>query len=261
MEFKIEELGKKKSAFVVDLSKKTLKEIKEKAKKDDIFELDFESLNLGEKLYSTTKKDSILIQKRNCKIVLNFYKYCKKLINIIKRKNIGFDGTFYVKGLDQKKNNNDFMLSALLDTRYNAKPFGKLSKTINHACDYLDMENDFNNMCDFKDNLCVSHRERGLAGITGCCPAFCKHTKAGRCQIKNLACKIFMCNYLEERGYFFSVHAIPIMKLHMNFIERFCVAGLLFKTTKKTIAYSWIIRSILLAYVAVFLFVIGCVIV
>ena len=254
MEFKIEELGKKKSNFVLDLTKESLLQIKNNAKQGDVIELDFEAGNFGLKLYGSNKKESIEIQKKNCKQLLKFYKQCKKVVKVLKHKKLDFDGTFYVKNLKGKKNNNDFMLVSLLEIKFNTKPNQVLSKVINDACDYLDKENEINNMCDFKDNLCVSHRERGLKGKTGCCPSFCKHTTAAVCKVKNLACKIFMCNFLEDRGYFFSVHAIPVMKKHMNYIERFCLAGLLFRTTKKTIAYSWLIRLLMVAYVAVFIF-------
>ena len=253
MEFKLEELSKKKSDIVLNLTKESLLTLKANLKERIVVELDFEAMNLGQKLYGSNKKESIEIQKKNCKQVLQFFKVCTKAVKLLKKKT-KFDGVFYVKNLSQKKNNNDFMIVSLLDIRFNKKPNQVLSKVVNDACDYLDMENEINNMCDFKDNLCVSHRERGLKGKTGCCPSFCKHTTAAVCKVKNLACKIFMCNFLEDRGYYFSVHSIPVMKKHMNYLERFCLAGLLFRTTKKTIAYSWLIRLLMVAYVLVFAF-------
>ena len=146
------------------------------------------------------------------------------------------------------------MLVSLLDVKYNVASVKKLSQAIHYSCDYLDFENGINNMCDFQNNRCIAFREKGKEGTTGCCPSFCRHTKSQVCKVKNLGCKIFMCNYLENRGYFFSVHHIPLLRLLLNPLERFCLAGYLFRPTKKTISYTWFIRGICFAYLAVFIF-------
>lgn len=254
MEFKIEKLEKKQNEkFLIDGSKESFENLKKNAKEGAIVELDFDALNLGQKLYGSSKKESIEIQKQNCKKLMKFYKHCKKVVVFLKRKKINFDGTFFVSNVDKKKNNNDLMICAMLDVRFNVSLFKKVSKTIHHACHYLDKENEINNMCDFQNNKCVTFREKGREGTTGCCPSFCKYTKAQTCKIDNLACKIFMCNNLENKGYFFSVHNIPIMKMHLNPLERFCLAGYLFKPSRKTVRYTWLIRLLCAAYVFVFL--------
>ena len=261
MKFEIKELEDKNLNYaVVDLSKDCIKNLKENLKSCEAIKIDFAALNLDKKLYGSNKKESIEIQRENCKQIVKLYKRCKRVVAILKRKKFNFGGTFFVENLEQKKNNNDFMLCAMLETRFNTFVFNRLAQSIIFACDYLDKENGMNNMCDFKDNQCVCHREKGKKGTTGCCPSFCKFTKSGVCKIKNLSCKIFMCDFLEERGYYFSPHGVPIMKVHMSVFERLASFGMLCRTTKKTIVQMWLIRLLTALYVALFAFVL-CIII
>lgn len=261
MEYQIKALEDKKLKYLnIDLSKDCKKEIMANLKDANAVKIDFIALNLGKKLYGNNKKETKLIQKENCKQIIRLYRRCVSVVKLLKRKKFSFNGTFYVENLADKKNNNDFMLCAMLMTRFNTIIYKKLSQTILYACDYLDMENQMNNMCDFKDNQCVCHREKGKKGTTGCCPSFCKFTKSGVCKVKNLSCKIFMCDFLEERGYYFSPHGVPIMKLHMSVFERLASFGMLCRTTKKTIAQMWLIRLLTVLYVALFAFVL-CIII
>ncbi len=245
MEFKIEELNKKKEYF--EINEKTAKDLKNElktAKFSDI-SVNFEYLNLGNKLYGDSKKASIKIQQENCKQMMLVYKACKKFVKLAKKLKIEWNGVFYVDGLKDKKNNNDLMLLALLDTHFNYNIFKRLGSAVHYSCDYLDKENEINNMCDFKDNKCVKHRELNIDKKTGCCPSFCKYVDCKVCNVKNLSCKIFMCNFLEDRGYYFTPHTIPVLKKHLNIVERFMCFGLLFKTTKRTISRLWFIRVLL----------------
>ena len=70
--------------------------------------IDFNTLNLGQKLFGATKKETILIQKQNCNNLLKFYKIAKKAVKILNKKNL-FNGIFFVDGLKNKANNNDLM--------------------------------------------------------------------------------------------------------------------------------------------------------
>ena len=245
MEFKIEELDKKRECF--EINEKTAKDLKNELKTAKFTDISvgFEYLSLGTKLYGDGKKASIKIQQENCKKVIDVYKACKKAVKLIKKLKIEWSGVFYIDGLKDKKNNNDLMLIALLDTHFNYNIFKRLGSAVHYSCDYLDKENEINNMCDFKDNKCVKHRELNIDKKTGCCPSFCKYVDCKVCNVKNLSCKIFMCNFLEDRGYYFTPHTIPVLKKHLNIVERFMCFGLLFKTTKKTISRLWFIRVLL----------------
>ena len=245
MEFKIEELKKKNNCF--EINEKTAKDLKnalKEVKKCEV-SVNFEYLNLQTKLYGDGKKASIKIQQENCKHMMEVYKACKKFVKLVKKLKIEWSGVFYIDGLKDKKNNNDLMLVALLDTHFNYNIFKRLGSAVHYSCDYLDKENEINNMCDFKDNKCVKHRELKIDKKTGCCPSFCKYVDCKVCTVKNLSCKIFMCNFLEDRGYYFTPHTIPVLKKHLNIVERFMCFGLLFKTTKRTISRLWFIRVLL----------------
>lgn len=252
MKFEIKELkDKKKEYAVINADENCLDNIKKNIKNIKAVEIDFDYLNLGTKLYGDNKKASKLIQKENCNHMLKVLKVCKKVVKLFKKSKVEFDGVFYVKNLSNKKNNNDFMLISMLDTDLNYNMFKRLGMSVHYACDYLDMENAINNMCDFQDNKCVNHRVNNIKKTTGCCPSFCKYTECKVCTVKNLSCKIFMCDYLEDRGYYFTPHTIPILKRHLNIFERFMCFGILFRTTKKTIKRLWLIRCLLIAYAVV----------
>ena len=225
--FQVKELTDKKLKYVEINEKSSLETIKKELVDAKAVAIDFDYLNLATKLYGDNKKASIAIQKANCNLMMKVFKTCKKVVKLLKKSKFEFDGTFYVKGLKDKKNNNDFMLSSMLDTALNYNCFKRLGMAVHYSCDYLDMENTINNMCDFKDNKCVNHRENSIKKTTGCCPSFCKYTECTVCTVKNLSCKIFMCDYLEDRGYYFTPHTIPVLKRHLNIFERFMLETIL----------------------------------
>ena len=252
MKFEVKKLEDKKVKYFEINEKTNIKKDKQLIIEAEALSIDFDYLNLGEKLYGNSRKSSKLIQKKNCALVIKIFKLCKKIVKVLAKTESKFDGVFYVKNLDKKKNNNDLMIVGLLDINLNYKPHARLGASVHYACDYLDKENTINNMCDFKDNKCVKHREKKIDKATGCCPPFCKYTECKTCTVKNLSCKLFMCNYLEDRGYIFSPHTVPVLKRHLNWFERFMSIGLLFKTTKKTIKCLWAIRILVAAYFVVF---------
>ena len=253
MKFEIVEKQKNKKCFEIKADKSCLKDLKNNKENFEYFEISAKDLNIDACLYGKNKKESIEIQKQNAKKVLKYFKICAKAVKILKNHK-SFGGTFYVDGLSKKKNNNDLVLIALFDLKFNVKMFNKISTTLDYASQYFDKENEINNMCDFQDNLCVGHRERKKEGLTGCCPSFCKYTKAGVCNQKCLACKIFMCDHLiKTKGYYFTPHTVPFMMKHMTILERFLTFGLLFKTHKQTTNRIWGIRCIEIAFLILLL--------
>ena len=104
MKFEICEREEEKEYTLIDLSEDCFKKIKENLSSVKDFEIDESALNLGVTLYGKTKKESIEIQKKNCEQVLKLFKVCKKIVKLLKRKKIAFDGKFYTKGLADKKN-------------------------------------------------------------------------------------------------------------------------------------------------------------
>ena len=243
MKFEICE-RKNEEYFVIDLSKDCLQKAKLNLDRIKAFEIDESVLNLSECLYGKSKKDSIEIQKKNCKQMLKLYAVCVKLIKMLKRRKMDFDGVFYTKGLASKKNNNDYMLKTMLDVKFNVKPFKKLSASYTYAADFLDMENSLNKMCDFQDNKCAKHRVIKSDKTTGCCPRKqCKYICNAPCPTWNLACKILMCDYLiEKNGFYFTPHTIPIMRKNFSYLERAYSIGQLCRSKKKALLELWLMR-------------------
>ncbi len=247
MELKIEILKEsiEEKIFLINNRSFTRKEVKDAHKCNKIFVIDNEFLNIDQKIYGENKKGTIKIQKENSKKVVSVYKSLCKIIGALRPKKYGFSGTFYVKDLDKKQNNNDYLVLSLLNLKYNTFIFSRLSKSIIYACEYLDRENALHNMCDFHDNKCAKHRARGFERSTGCCPSSCKFMDNCPCKTKNLSCKLIMCDYLIEQGYYFTPHTIPILTRHMTFIERVTATGMFFKSTKRTFWFMRIVRFLL----------------
>ena len=208
------------------------------------FELDFSYANLNALQYVGSLDKTKAVQKYNTKVLMQVYRKLVKIIKVCKHKKIDFQNTFYVANLSQKQNNNDVMLTYMLSVRFNTNIFQKLNASVVYACDFLDLENATHNMCDFKDNRCAKHRAKNFNRSTGCCPAKCKHQDNCPCKTKNLSCKLIMCDYLMEQGYYFSPHNIPVLRLTLNPLERLCSWGMFFKTTKQTFRFLRLVRAL-----------------
>lgn len=258
MNFDICKRENDKEYFVIDLSEDCLDNIKKNLTNINYLEIDAKALNLGICLYGKTKKESIEIQKKNCKQMLELYAVCVKVIRLFKCKKIAFDGKFYTSGLDEKKNNNDYMLKSMLDVKFNVGLFKKLSASYSYVADYLDMENTLNKMCDFRGNQCAKHRLVKSDKTSGCCPKnHCKYTCSAPCPVWNLACKIMMCDYLiENKGFYFTPHTIPLMRKQFSIFERCFSIGQLCRSRKKAIVELWLFRA---GGLFVFLMVLGVV--
>lgn len=243
MKYTIEELNENISTtYIINEKNFNKHDLKQALLKNSAIEIDFNFLNLGVKLYGKNKKSSIDIQKANCKKVKEVYKTIKKVIHIAKRKKYRFNNSFYIKNLKSKQNNNDYLLSALLELKFNTIIFNKMNKSILLTCEFLDRENALHNMCDFHDNRCAKHRARGFERSTGCCPSSCKFMDNCPCKTKNLSCKLIMCDYLVDMGYYFTPHTIPTLTHYMNPLERLTSIGMFFKSTRKTYLFMWTVR-------------------
>lgn len=148
MKFEVKELTDEKLKYFEIDDKINFKLCKDEIAKANAIAIDFNYLNLGIKLYADNKKESIEIQKANCKHMMKVFKVCKKIVKLLTKHGSEFDGVFYIKGLKDKKNNNDFMLVSMLDVALNYVPFSRLGMAVNYSCDYLDKENALHNMCE-----------------------------------------------------------------------------------------------------------------
>ena len=80
--------------------------------------LGFDELNLNQKLYGNSKKESSKIQKCNTKILLRLFSKIKKSIKFLIKNNIDFNSEIYIENLSSKKNNNDILLAGFLDIEF-----------------------------------------------------------------------------------------------------------------------------------------------
>lgn len=249
MNYTIEEINdNQNNTFLINSKSFSKSELKTAVLNGQQIELGFDFLNLGTKLYGNGKKESIAIQKDNCKKVLNAFNIIARVARLVKNKKYNFNNKFFVHNLSEKKNNNDYLIVALLELKFKTFFLNRLAKSVLYTCKYLDRENALHNMCDFHDNRCAKHRARGFERSTGCCPASCKFQDHCPCKTKNLSCKLIMCDYLVDIGYYFTPHTIPILVRHMNPLERLASIGMFFKSTKRTYLFMWIVRLLIILF-------------
>jgi len=254
MEIKLEKLiDENISYFEISKSKDLLKKLKEfiNDKNNINLKLSFNTLCLGTKLYGNSKEESKIIQKNNCKDILKLNSICEKVVKLLIKSKVDFNGKIFVENLEGKKNNNDFLIQSLLNLKFN-KYKSKMEQIITFSSDYLSKENNLNNMCDFKDNKCVSCRERNIDRVIGCCQKNCKYTHTGICNVKNISCKLYMCDYVENRGYYFSPYYLPITKKYFSLTQRFFSTCLLFKSLEfqsKVLRYCKIFPYVLIGII------------
>lgn len=219
MEFNfVDSASCKKSFFVLNFNSKNLRELKAQIRQNRPSEISLgfeaESLNLTQKLYGDSAKQSLAIQRANCRLLIKKYHYIKRVLAVLRRKKVDFNGTFYVKNLKGKLNNNDFMLKSMLAV--SCKKFGeRLELAYDAACDFMDLESNMYDMCGFKDDRCRKDRDRGVERGNACCPGYCKvRVDCAPCPDKNISCKLFMCDYVKNLGYVFSPFSLAVLRLN-----------------------------------------------
>ena len=86
------------------------------------------------------------------------------------------------------------------------------------VCDYLDKEFSKKNICQFKNNKCIGV-EKGIhckESLYGCCygrtRGICIYLKNGKCTIKSISCKLFVCSYLRKNNIKYNTNNIPLLK-------------------------------------------------
>jgi len=103
------------------------------------------------------------------------------------------------------------------------------------VCDYLDNLFLEKNLCDFKENRCISVRNSSHCkeSLNGCCygrkRGLCKSFKDGKCSIKSLSCKLFTCRYLRKNNIKIKVNDIVLLKYFFNNKQKFILDTSIFK--------------------------------
>ena len=116
-----------------------------------------------------------------------------------------------------------------------------------YACDYLDNEFINNNWCNFKNNMCISNRNKPKKYQVGsCCTR--NYTKMDceyfdntikRCSIKCISCKLFVCNYLSKKGIKYRVNSVIYLKYFLSLRQKL-IASVSFFKPKDVIINKWL---------------------
>ena len=146
------------------------------------------------------------------------------------------DEKIYLKTKSYLEKNNDKeieskmkIIDSILDIENKEE---RLSYLYDLICDYLDKEFSVNNICDFNCGICKRRQAMIDAGIkkntyqNGCCYSYmkerdCKYLSSdGKCQIKNIGCKLFTCHYLKKQGYKYKLNDIYLAKYFFNLRQK-----------------------------------------
>ena len=241
MDIKFIEITKESKKFETISFSTKFKEFKHNHTIGEKIYLDRNILSIDHSLYGKDKRSTIKIWRQNCKTIRKTYKFLCRIIHWLRQKDQLFDGTFYVN-TKSKLNNNDFMLEKMLDLKFKRLHFFRLTQSLEIGCEFLKKESTLNNMCDFKSNVCTNFRAKGQNRDVGCCSKKCKFCAPSECKQINISCRLYLCNFLIEKGYYFDHLSLPVFKQNLSLFDRIVTRGVLFMSTKACFRFAWIVR-------------------
>lgn len=103
------------------------------------------------------------------------------------------------------------------------------------VCNFLDQEFVEKDICGFKDNICLSVKNKSHCEESkyGCCygrnRGLCKNLIDGRCSIKSISCKLFTCRYLRKNHIKYKVNDINLLRYFFNARQKFILDTAIFK--------------------------------
>ena len=189
-----------------------------------------------------------MIIKLNKDNLNKFYK-CIFFLKVLSffRIRIGIDYS-NKKYYSSSKNNKDIKeILKMLDILNTHNRKEKYSLIYDYACDYLDNEFIEHNWCSFKNDMCISNRNKEKKYQVGSCctsnltkktcPYFDENIK--RCSIKCISCKLFVCPYLNKKGVKYSVQKVPFLKYFLSYRQKLLSLTSHFKP-KEIIVKKWL---------------------
>lgn len=210
-----------------------------------------ELLDVEISAFADTSKGSRKLQKYLYKQVLSVYRRLIKVIKFIDRNDIDFDNKFYVCG-NNVKNSTIKALQDMLNLNFCVSKNNKLSRQIEYACDYLDNELKINNICDFANGRCRKYKN-GITDKCSCCKANCPYGIP--CKVKNISCKLFLCDTVRQLGFVFYPQYVPIL-FDMNFVDYSMCKNSLFLPLERVVKIIKISRIIFYSLIAILLFIV-----
>lgn len=214
------------------ISIKNLKLMKVLKKEKIIFQIDFDKLNTKE--YKKILKKLLFVKNIAMKM--------KKKFGLVedKKKIVVYIINFNENDLTQKD-----LISAINAIFYNTK-YERYNYIYDTVCDYLDSYFCGKNLCDFQNNKCGE--KRNTSCTNGCCHHF-KHKALGplsklvlceylnkenyTCDAKCLSCKLFTCDYLENKGIKFKIKDILLLDVFFNPLQKYFIKYMVFTPKEK----------------------------
>ena len=154
-------------------------------------------------------------------VVDNNSSFYKKiwLYRIFKLLNFNFEVKFTSNYVD----NNEELIKTIniLNTKGRKNTY---SLIYDYACDVLDKKF-CNNLCGFKNNVCISNRNKH-SELSSCCEGrdriLCVHfnKKKKKCNIKSISCKLFVCSYLRKKGIKNNVNEVVYLKYFLSIRQK-----------------------------------------
>ena len=80
------------------------------------------------------------------------------------------------------------------------------------ACCQIDDNYKKENLCGFKNGICLNHQKIKKDYKNGCC-RWCLYQSSKGCTTKNLTCKLFVCTEIEKRCKVINFEDINVLKL------------------------------------------------
>ena len=181
-------------------------------------------------------------KKKNIKIGFNI-----KTINENKKSDNKDDNYYFANIYTSFTDLNDDVSNVLMSNMHD-NLYDKYTYVYDKVCEKLDQNFMVNNFCKFENDKCIANRDtNNIERDNGCCHSFVRgkyepHHKTTeelelcsylgedkQCQIKCIACKFFVCQYLKDRGVYldildnFLLRAVLNKKqldvIHINFFK------------------------------------------
>ena len=168
------------------------------------------------------------------------FKNIKKIKHFCEKKEIIIEKIFY---LENKKLELIKELDVAIYALFIDDTIKKYEFIYDYVCDYLDNDFKNKNICDFKDNKCISRRNFGKNRsnnplIYGCCytkKKVCQYLVNYICTIKCISCKLFTCRYLSKRNIKYRINDILLLKLFFNTRQKQIISDSLFTDKEEII--------------------------
>ncbi|MCL2860547.1 MAG: hypothetical protein FWF46_08420 [Oscillospiraceae bacterium] len=133
------------------------------------------------------------------------------------------------------------------------------------VCNKLDNNFIEKNYCDFKGTKCIAQREnKAIHQTMGCCYSFkdtflgytkaelCKFLNQTKCETKCMACKLFTCKYLKEKGIHFKAKDDILLSCFFNKKQLEILSANFF--TKKEVVISKLLEKNNMPYIFYYMF-------